>query len=346
MTQFRERNPIPIALAGLAGLMVLILLAFNASNLTLLGGGGKTYHADFVESSDVKKNADVRIAGIKIGHVTSVALSGDHVRIGMQLNPGTRVGNQTRADIKIKTLLGQMYVDLTPDGAGELNPHEDIPVDRTSTPLVVTAAFEQLAGNVEKIDVTQLQTAFDTISAAFKDTPPTVAKTLAGLSALSRTISSRDAQLQQLLQKSRDVTTVLASRNAEVTKLIDDGDVVLNLVQQQRDVIHALLVNTVTLSQQLDALVRENSAQLGPALRNLKATTDILTKDQAQLDRGIHLVAPYLRDFTNTLGNGRWFDTFVQNLSDLSVPGCFTARLVVNGKSTALPSGGPSGSCA
>jgi hypothetical protein len=26
------------------------------------------------------------------------------------------------------------------------------------------------------------------------------------------------------------------------------------------------------------------------------------------------LLAPFVRDFANTLGNGRWFDTYLQNL--------------------------------
>ncbi len=347
MTQFRERNPVPIALVGIVGLVALILLVFNAGNLAVLGGGGPTFHADFVEASDVKANSDVRIAGIKIGHVTSIGIQADHVRIGMQLDPGTKIGNQTRADIRIKTLLGQMYVALTPDGAQNLNTRQDIPLSRTSTPLIVTAAFEGLASNVQSIDVTQLQTSFNTLAATFKDTPANVGRSLAGLAALSRTISSRDAQLQQLLDRSRNVSATLASRNTEINKLIYDGDTVLNLVQQQRDVIHALLINTSELARQISALVAENTAQLQPALRNLKGTTDILTKDQKQLDQGIHLLAPFVRDFTNTLGNGRWFDTFVQNISDLATPGCFTSTVVLNGRSTALPSsGGPGvGSC-
>ena len=35
---------------------------------------------------------------------------------------------------------------------------------------------------------------------------------------------------------------------------------------------------------------------------------------QASLDRSIQLMAPFARVFTNTLGNGRWFDSYIQNL--------------------------------
>lgn len=347
MTQFRERNPVPIALVGLGVVVGLLLLAFNSGNIAFLGGGGTTFHAAFAESSDVKSGADVRIAGIKVGHVTSVKLDGGHVRIGMKLDSGTDLGSTTRADIRIKTLLGQMYVALTPDGPGKLNPRQDIPLDRTSTPLIVTAAFEGLASQVESIDVAQLQNSFEVLAADFKDTPENVTKSLRGLAALSKTISSRDAELQALLDHAQGVSAALASRNEQVTKLINDGDTVLRLVRQQRDVIHSLLVNTSELGRQISGLVKESTAVLNPALRNLQATADILTKDQAKLDQGIHLLAPFLRDFTNTLGNGRWFDTYVQNISDLARPGCFTAQLTLNGTTTTLPStGSGTGSCA
>jgi phospholipid/cholesterol/gamma-HCH transport system substrate-binding protein len=40
----------------------------------------------------------------------------------------------------------------------------------------------------------------------------------------------------------------------------------------------------------------------------------MLERNQASLDRSVKLLAPYVRLFTNTLGNGRWFDAYVQNL--------------------------------
>ena len=41
--------------------------------------------------------------------------------------------------------------------------------------------------------------------------------------------------------------------------------------------------------------------------------------NQANLDRSIQLLAPFVRVFANTTGNGRWFDTYIQNL--VPVPG-------------------------
>ena len=39
-----------------------------------------------------------------------------------------------------------------------------------------------------------------------------------------------------------------------------------------------------------------------------------LLKNQQSLDASLKALAPFVRVFTNTLGTGPWFDTYVQNL--------------------------------
>lgn len=320
MKPFRERNPIPIALIGVGLLLGFLVLAFNVDKLPLIGAG-RTLTADFANSSGLQPKDDVRIAGIKVGSVKSVELHGSVVRVAFTDNSGVRLGDQARADIKIKTLLGQKFIDLTPDGPGDL--HGTIPVSRTTTPLIVTEAFIGLGKRAGEIDTDQLAKAFDTLASTFKDTPPEVSQSLQGLSRLSQTISSRDQELGELLKHANSVSGVLASRNEQITKLIQDADVVLQLVEDQRAVIHDLLVNTADLASQLTALVNENRAALSPALDNLHSVLNILEKHRDDLDTAIHELAPFVRNFDNTLGNGHFFDNFIADLP----PGAFPATV-------------------
>ncbi|HEX4654981.1 MAG TPA: MCE family protein [Mycobacteriales bacterium] len=321
MRPFRERNPVPIGAIGIAMILGLLVLAFNASNLPFLNSGN-TYHADFADSAGLKKGDDVRVAGVKVGTVTSVGLDGAKVRVGLRVDTGIHVGTDTRAEIKIKTLLGQKYVALTPAGAGSLD--GDIPLARTETPLDVTAAFNGLGQRAGEIDTNQLAQAFDTLAATFKDTPPYVHQSLRGLERLSTSIASRDNELHALLNRANGVTQTLASRDAQVAKLINDSNLILETVYQQRTVVHKLLVDTAAVAQQLSGLVRENRAVIGPALTHLHATLQILQRNQDNLDATIHLAAPFIRDFTDVLGNGRWFETVLWNLPGGLVDGCTT----------------------
>jgi phospholipid/cholesterol/gamma-HCH transport system substrate-binding protein len=319
MRPFRERNPLPIGIIGIVAILALLLLSFNADKLPFIGGGD-SYHADFADAGGLKTGDDVRVAGVKVGKVTGITLRGAMVRVAFQVDSGMSVGQDSRADIKIKTLLGQKYVALDPEGDGHLK--GDIPLDRTTTPLDVTDAFIGLGQRAGEIDTEQLAKAFDTIAATFKDTPPYVHRSLTGLQRLSTSIASRDAQLTQLLRDANTVTNTLAQRDAEVAKLINDSNLILQTVYQQRAVIHRLLVDTTAVSQQLAGLVRENRKILGPALASLEGTLSILQRNQDNLDATIHLAAPFVRDFTDVLGNGRWFETVLWNLPGGLTQGC------------------------
>ncbi|HVQ90923.1 MAG TPA: MCE family protein [Mycobacteriales bacterium] len=315
----RERNPVLLGVLGLVLAGLFLLVAFNADRLPIIGGGS-TYAAAFSEAAGLRPGDEVRVAGVKVGAVTAIGLDRDHVRVRFRVK-GAWLGDQTSAAIKIKTLLGRKYLALEPAGDRELPAGGEIPLARTTAPYDVLAAFAGLTRTVDAIDTSQLAKAFQTLSATFAGTPAQVRSSLAGLSALSRTVASRDALLRQLLARTRGVTTVLAARSGDLTALISDANKLLTEVSNRRAVISALLTDTVALSVQLSGLVADNRARLGPALTQLHGVLDVLRRNQSNLDRSLALLAPFVRVFANTVGNGRWFDTYLQNLV---VPGPLT----------------------
>src|SRR6476659_2792945 len=105
MKPFRERNPVIIGAVSLAVVALLVMAAFRAQDLPVIGGGD-TYYAAFSESGGLKSNDEVRIAGVRVGKVESVALDGDHVKVTFRIDSSSGFGDQTQAAIKVKTLLG------------------------------------------------------------------------------------------------------------------------------------------------------------------------------------------------------------------------------------------------
>lgn len=338
MKPFRERNPVPIGLAGSLVLLMFALLAFKAQDLPVFNGGGTVYKANFVEAANLIKDREVRIAGVKAGKVLRIEIDGDHVVVTFRLKKDTSVPRLTRASIKVRSLTGQEYLSLEPDGSGQLDNKTPIPLSRTTSPFEVIPAFQGLATTIEGIDTVQLGRALDAISGAFSDTAPNVKGALTGLSRLSRAIANRDDELQQLLAHARSVTGVLANRDQELQQLIVDADAVLQVISARKDIITQLLRNTVDLSNQLSGLVRENRAALAPALSNLRGVINTLNQNQASLTRGIQVLAPFLRLFSNTVGNGHWFDTFIANLGPFNAGVGFPTTTPVSGGF--IPGGG------
>ncbi|GAA2605869.1 MCE family protein [Actinomadura fulvescens] len=308
---FRERNPVPIALGGFAIIIVVLVLAMNLGSIPFISGQ-RTHTAAFAEAAGLKPNEEVRIAGVKVGKVTATDLDGDHVKVTFRVDNDVKLGDLTRAEIKIKTVLGAHYLSLDPRGGGRLS--RQIPLDRTATPFEVVPAISQLSERLQKIDYQQVAKSFDVLSDTFQNSPDEIRASLKGLRRLSSTIASRDEELHELAGRAKNVSQLLADRNQDFTRLIQDGDKILQAVRARRAVIHQLLVNTVTLSQQINALIKENEGQLKPMLKNLSGVTEVLLKNQRNLDRTIELFAPFSRQFAEVTGNGRWFDAWLQNL--------------------------------
>ena len=311
---FRERNPVPIGAIGIGLVGLLLFGAFNAQSLPLIGSGD-SYRAAFTEAGGIRKDDDVRIAGVKVGKVTGIELEGSHVRVDFKVTGVAAFGPQTGASIRMKTLLGQKYVALQPKGAGQMPPDSEIPLGRTVSSYDIVDAFSDLTTTTERIDTGALAQSLDVMATEFRDSPAHVKSALSGLSRLSRTIASRDEELRTLLSRANSVSSTVASRNDVTARLIKDADLLLVELAARREAIHTLFTNTSDLAIQLTGLVRDNRAALKPALDQLTKVLAVLTKHEQDLDQTIARMAPFTRVYANTLGNGRWFDTYIANLT-------------------------------
>jgi phospholipid/cholesterol/gamma-HCH transport system substrate-binding protein len=313
MKPFRDRNPVIIGAASLAVIALLVLAAFRAQDLPLVGGGD-TYYASFAESGGLRVNDEVRIAGVRVGKVDSVELEDGEVKVGFKVKTDSTFGDDTAAAIKVKTLLGAMYLSLEPAGEGQLEEGTTIPVERTTSPFDVVDAFEGLAETAADIDTDQLAESLTTLADLTRNTPEEFRTALSGVSALSRTVASRDEELNSLLQNLERVSTVLNARDEDIVTLMRDSDVLFRALVTRRDAVHDLLVSTSTLSRELTAIVSQSRADLKPALSHLENVLAVLNKNQDNLDNSLRLMEPFYRVFTNTLGTGPWFDTYIENL--------------------------------
>ncbi|MGH1562158.1 MCE family protein [Mumia sp. DW29H23] len=311
-TSFAERNKVVIAIVGMLAAALVFLVTFNAQALPVIGGGD-VEEAHFAEGGGLKEGNEVRVAGVKVGEVTDISLEGATVVVKFRIK-GVELGNETTAAVKVKTMLGQKYLALSPAGRETLD--GAIPVENTTTPYDVNAAFSDLSDTIDTIDTEKLEESFTTLADAFEDTPESVQGMVKGLTALSRTISSRDEELAQLFASTTSVTGTLEQRNAEFEKIFDDGSALLDELAARRKAVKAMLDGTAALGTQLKGLVADNEKQLRPALAELDKVTEILQRNQDNLTAALQKIGPYYRMIATAMGNGRWVDSYLCGLFD------------------------------
>lgn len=305
----QARNARTIGIVTIVCCALLLTVSFRLSTLSsLFTGGGQTLHAQFTDVAGISPGDPVRIAGIPVGTVEAVHVERDHALVDLTIDTEVPLGDRTTATLNLDTLLGQSSLVLRPAGEGELADDATIPLDRTTTPFGVTDALMRSGAELEPIDTRQLTRAIRTVSSAIDPAAPEVRTAATGLSALAHVVTRRETQLRALFRETSRIAGTLAARSEDIGTLIDNSDLIFATLASRQRMIHSLLRSTGDLAGTVEAVIRENSGHLTPALRDLHTVLGVLRDNQDDLDESLRLLAPYLRYFVNLTGNGRWFD--------------------------------------
>ena len=117
-----------VGLFVLAGLAALAYLTFQVGGLSYKVPGGFELYASFDDIGGLKERAPVKLSGVKVGQVDSVALDDLlRARVKLDLDPSLELPVDTAARILTSGVLGDQFIALEP-GAEEdiLRPGDEI----------------------------------------------------------------------------------------------------------------------------------------------------------------------------------------------------------------------------
>ncbi|ALE74780.1 mammalian cell entry protein [Pseudonocardia sp. EC080610-09] len=302
--RFREKNPVTIAIAGLAILAVLLVASFQLAELPVFGG--KKYEARFTEAGGLQMGNTVRVAGAEVGQVKNVTLDGPDVVVEFTAKD-VELGDLTSATIGTQTLLGERNLEIRPDGRTPMEAGGVIPLERTVAPYSITEGIEDLTRRTGEIDMNQVSTALDTFTDAFQNTPDELGPAFEGITRLSRTIASRDAAIGDLLERAESVTGVLNRQTAKLTTLLTDGNKLLGELEARRDIIGELLVTTRRATDQIVGLTEDQRGRLAPALNELNGVLEILERNEGNIVSAVERVSSFITGLGEGLAGGPFF---------------------------------------
>ena len=147
------------------GIIAVVAMVLAAMIIVAVGGAAGFFwqqyelKTKFPDVKGLKTGAVVRVAGVEVGKVSSVALTGAEVEVVLQVKKGNeqRITSDSRASIGSLSLLGEPVIDISPTMTGTpLKDGDYIPAGRAPGQLADVAdgareSLEQITGMLKEI---------------------------------------------------------------------------------------------------------------------------------------------------------------------------------------------------
>jgi len=104
----------------LAGIIVLGMMSVRLGGLNLLPSNYYNVTAKFTTVSGLRQGASIEMAGVNVGRVQSITLSGGDAMVTLQLDNSIKLSKDSIASIRTKGVLGEKYIRLSMGGSSSV----------------------------------------------------------------------------------------------------------------------------------------------------------------------------------------------------------------------------------
>lgn len=263
------------------------------------------YTAELPDAAGIRPGDDVRVAGIRVGHVTGLAARGDRVHVDFTLDQDVPVTRDTGTEVKLASLLGERYLSLTPGVAKRLG-GGTLPLANAHGSYTIERFWLENGHTLDKLDLTTLSRAVSVLSQDLNGSPRTNRAALDGLASVAGMVAKRDQQISRLLASTRAVTDEVVAQRRQLVGLMRNADQVFTMVEERKAAIDALLRDSRSLVLDLTTMAKANAAPAERALRRLRTILQVLVRQRDELARTLEVADPAMRLYVNSAGDGPW----------------------------------------
>jgi phospholipid/cholesterol/gamma-HCH transport system substrate-binding protein len=296
MKSFTERRPWLVGLISVLLISLGLYLAFSVNRFKSLKGVYEI-SAELEDAAGLQSGNEVRVAGVKVGQVTGVELATDSAIVVMEIQDDVRIPSETELDVKLKTILGQKFVDLQmpqaflaratlsgdPTSATNhfLSDGDVIPLSQTSIPYEIYQAATEGTRAIEEINKEALRNLVSTLAETLNVSGKELGEALESVDEASAVLKTKNAGIRKLLVNASDLSGTLAESGDNIEGLLERATEVLGTLADNRRTTSSLLAATNDLTENLGLLIQaaRGSIQVGTGDLN-----GILTRVDSELD--------------------------------------------------------------
>jgi phospholipid/cholesterol/gamma-HCH transport system substrate-binding protein len=294
----------------------------------LVEGNQRRYSAVFTGVVGLYEDNDVRILGVRVGHVDKVTPEGDTVRVDMLIDRTTKIPATAKAVIVAPSLVSDRYVQFTPvyTGGATMNEGTVLGKDRTATPLEV----DDLYASLNRVSVTlgpngvnqngALADLLNTLAKNADGNGAALNQTITQLSQMARTLSGSDDDLFTTVDNLQKFTSALASSDDAVNEFNEQAaDVTKFLAQEKDDLAEAVRQLGIALGA-VQQFINDNRAHLKSNVDKLASVTQVLVDQRAALAETLDIAPVALSNIINAYNGSAGTLDARADLNELAQP--------------------------
>jgi phospholipid/cholesterol/gamma-HCH transport system substrate-binding protein len=344
-------------LRGLGGPMIK-LVAFGVvtvlasyvllSTITNSGYGEQlTYRAQFSDASGLVTGDEVRIAGVRVGQVTGIALTPQKeepvAEVTFEVSKDVPLPRSVHATIRYRNLVGQRYISLT-EGEGSagqyLKQNAEIPLAQTKPALDLTILFGGFQPLLQALSPADVNRVSYEIIQVFQGEGGTVESLLGHVASLTSSLADKDKVIGSVIENLTTVMSTVAQRDQQLSDLIVNLQQFVSGLAEDRNAIFDSLQTIDQLASTTAGFLSQARPPLAGDIKALGQLAGNIARNGDQLQQFLQLAPTKIDLITRTAINGSWFNFFMCSYNGTIVlPGTGLLPDPVTGVLPTLPPG-------
>lgn len=287
--------------------VLLVALAIHVGNLSLFSSQ-RTVYAQLADVTGLTSGTPVDVAGVQVGHVTSIAVQRGHALVGLSVDDDVPLHQGTEVGLRWKNVIGQKDVYLYPSKRGRLlRSGATIPVSHDVTDASVNAFLNSIGPLLQAINPQEANAFVENVSGAINGDTAEIDQLIDSGATVSRTVGALDAQVGRVIDSLDQVLTAIARRSGDVGSLVANLDTVAGSLASRNNLLDAVVANLSTVAGDLANLIGQNRSTLDTTIADLNTATATIVSHQNQLAESLSSLGSGLAPYVEISSYGQWF---------------------------------------
>ncbi|WP_419222527.1 MCE family protein [Gordonia sp. CPCC 206044] len=287
-------------------IVVLVALAVTGGYYGFRAATEKTITAYFPSVTGLYNGDPVRVLGVDVGHVSSIAPREGDVKVELTVDKDTPIPADAKAVVVAQSLVSGRFIQLTPVYAGgpQLEDGNAIPMERTAVPMEWDDVKKQLtqltkAVGPEGAKEGSAARAIDVFDKNLGGNGEAIHQSITELSDVMGTLSAGRGDLFATIRSLQKLTDALQTSHEQLVQFNGRIASVSDVLADNSNALDDALHNLDSAMGDIQGFIGQNKDALVSSVSHLQDTTRILAEKDDKVRGVLHSAPNQLANFYN-----------------------------------------------